>query len=131
MIHAGKDVVFEYSADDAAWFPITNIRTGSPSFGRDQEDVTVLGDDAHKVLALLRNSSWSLEWLWESATVQDAIRAACLAGTQIFLRILLDGTTNGYSGPVKVESVDPSFAQDTPVSESVSFAGDGDWVIVS
>lgn len=127
---AGKDVLIQYSPDGVvAYVDIERVRSGGPSFGRDQEDKTVIGDDAHSVLALLRNQSWSLEWQYESVTVQNAIRAAARAGTQIFLQVLLDGVT-GYKGPVKCESVDPSFAQDNIVTESASFAGDGDWEIV-
>ncbi len=130
MPFAGKDVLVEYSVDDiVAYAAVERVRSATPNFGRDQEDKTVLGDDAHSVLALLRNHGFSIEWQFEDVTIQNAIRTAARAGTQFFLRILIDGT-NGYKGPVKVENIDISAAFDNIATETVTFVGDGDWSLV-
>ncbi len=130
MPFAGKDVLVQYSPDDiVAYVSIERVRSVSPSFLRDLEDKTVIGDDAHSVLALLRDANWSIDWQFEDVATQNAIRTALRAGTQFYLQILLDGT-NGYKGPVKAADVSPDVAFDNIVMETMTFQGDGDWTIV-
>lgn len=108
---------------------VAEARTVSASFGRDMEDSTIIGNDAHAMTALLQTFSASLERLEFGLDDIDpgggVLRTADLVrnGTPKLLEINLDGTT-GYRAWFKAESEEPGFAQDNLVSSSLSVVGD-------
>lgn len=119
----------DITSDYIPMHPELEARSISASFGRDLEDSTVIGDQSHKMTALLQNASIGLEKLslahvdldpgGEVLRFVDMLRD----GVPRVIELNLDGT-NGYRAWMKAESDDPSFAPDALVTDSFNMIQD-------
>ncbi len=107
-------------------FSIAEARSIDPTFTREQEDKTIIGDDARSMLALLETVTGTIESLDIGNTDIDTgggtltFGEVVRNGTPLILEYSPDGGTNGYRAWVKLESLNPTAAFDAIVTNSYS-----------
>ncbi len=108
---------------------LAEVRSVSLSVGRDQEDSTTIGDDAHKMTALLQTASATFESLDDLRTDLDPgggtleLATVLRDGTPKLFELNLDGS-NGYRVWMKAENADFSAAPDSLATSSLGLVAD-------
>ena len=136
MTTPGYNFNIQVSSSEGGSYSEVKSKTGSFTRTRALTDVTTTHDITAsskfvKRLANLLDHALSSEALWSSSdTAQGVIETAWENGTDLWVKILPDGTSgNGFRAPFLIESLDIPLGLEDAIPMSISLQGNGPIVV--
>lgn len=131
MAIAGKKTRVYVSPNDTTYSLVADINDSGLTLNGENLDITAFGDEWKKRLQGLKDGKWDISGFHNPGDTngQKAIQNALINDTDLYMKILFDGT-NGFKQKVLVSEFSPKAGVDKDVAISISAEGDGAVTII-